>query len=125
MHTSPLPQPRSSQKQLCVGVTDNGMLFAVSSVPEIAFKRLQRLYLQLVNTVPHVAGLNPRAYRLLPANQRLDQNPAKGVLDTTLIQIYLNQLPLGRRRELIHQIGTTLERVTMDLGTVSGELDYF
>ncbi|KAJ1652748.1 mRNA cleavage and polyadenylation factor subunit [Dispira simplex] len=123
--TNPLPPPQSTQKQLCVGVTDNGMLFAVSSVPEIAFKRLQRLYLQLVNTVPHVAGLNPRAYRLLPANQRLDRNPAKGVLDATLIRNYLDQLPLARRRELIHQIGTTLERVIMDLGTLSSEIDYF
>lgn len=37
----------------------------VSPITEKTYKRLLLLYGQLVNGVQHVAGLNPRAFRLV------------------------------------------------------------
>ncbi|KAJ1927894.1 mRNA cleavage and polyadenylation factor subunit [Tieghemiomyces parasiticus] len=113
------------QKQSCLCFTETGAVYAVSTVPEKASKRLQRLYLHLVGTVPHVGGLNPRAYRLVPQAQRNNVNPSKGVVDATFLRQNLEQLPLVRRREMSHQVGTTFERVERDLAVVSQDIAYF
>ncbi|KAJ1983876.1 mRNA cleavage and polyadenylation factor subunit [Dimargaris cristalligena] len=121
----PGPQHPVTQKQLCLCGTDSGAVFAVSSVPEKTFKRLQRLYLYLTNGIPHVAGLNPRAFRLLPVGQRLTSNPAKNFVDLSLINQYLDPLPISKQREFTHRIGSTLDRVAVDVTIIPQEIGYF
>ncbi|KAJ1979968.1 mRNA cleavage and polyadenylation factor subunit, partial [Dimargaris verticillata] len=114
-----------SPKQFCLCGTATGAVFAMAPIPEKAFKRLQRLYHHLVNTMAHPAGLNPRAYRLVHSSVRLTTNPAKSVVDVSFISHYLDLIPRAKLNELTLQVGTSLERVQSDLYHLALDMDFF
>ncbi|KAJ1977518.1 mRNA cleavage and polyadenylation factor subunit [Dimargaris xerosporica] len=114
-----------SPKQFCLCGTAAGGVFAMAPIPEKAFKRLQRLYHHLVNTMAHPAGLNPRAYRLVHSSVRLTTNPAKAVVDVSFIGQYLDLIPRAKLNELTLQVGTSLERVQSDLYHLALDMDFF
>ena len=97
----------------------------VSPIPEKTFKRLSTLYGQLVNGLQHVAGLNPRAYRLIKgAKQRMASNRTKAVLDGDLIFEFAG-LSVTQQREMTKQIGTTVARIMEDLVDIDSGIDHF
>ncbi|KAM3586172.1 mRNA cleavage and polyadenylation factor subunit [Umbelopsis sp. WA50703] len=93
----------------------NGSIAMVSPITEKTYKRLLLLYGQLVNGVQHVAGLNPRAFRIMRSSkEKLASNRSRAILDGDLIFQFIN-LPLNRQQEMTKQIGTTVERIMEDL----------
>uniref|UniRef100_A0A8C3MBX0 Cleavage and polyadenylation specificity factor subunit 1 n=1 Tax=Geospiza parvula TaxID=87175 RepID=A0A8C3MBX0_GEOPR len=66
------------------------------------------------SALPHLASLNPRAFRLLQSERRLLQNAVRNVLDGELLGRYL-YLSAMERAELAKKIGTTPEIILDDL----------
>lgn len=111
---------RYSRRQFALYGSYTGSIGVVSPIPEKTFKRLNTLYGQLVNNIQHVAGLNPRAYRLIKGSkQRMASNRTKAVLDGDLIQAFAG-LAVDRQRGLTKQIGTTVPRIMEDIVEIMG-----
>ncbi|KAI8362546.1 CPSF A subunit region-domain-containing protein [Mortierella sp. GBAus27b] len=109
---------------LMIGGTLDGGLCMITPIPEKTSKRLALLSTQIINGVQHAAGLNPRAFRLLQSKDRLNYNPAKGILDGDLLFEYIN-LPANRQKEMTKQIGTGVDRVMDDLAGIAVAADHF
>ncbi|XP_050163634.1 cleavage and polyadenylation specificity factor subunit 1-like [Myiozetetes cayanensis] len=81
---------------------------------EKTYRRLLMLQNALSSALPHLAGLNPRAFRLLQAERRLLQNAVRNVLDGELLGRFL-YLSAMERGELAKKIGTTPDIILDDL----------
>ncbi|CAO3589394.1 unnamed protein product [Absidia cylindrospora] len=115
-----------SRRQFCLCGSFTGSISVVSPIPEKTFKRLGTLYGQLANSIQHVAGLNPRAYRLIKGSkQRMASNRTKAVLDGDLINAFAG-LAVDRQKEVTKQIGTTVPRIMEDIVEIMGtNIDHF
>ncbi|XP_074427899.1 LOW QUALITY PROTEIN: cleavage and polyadenylation specificity factor subunit 1, partial [Larus michahellis] len=81
---------------------------------EKTYRRLLMLQNALGTVLPHHAGLNPRAFRLLQAERRSLQNAVRNVLDGELLGRFL-YLSAMERGELAKKIGTTPDIILEDL----------
>ncbi|KAI8969822.1 CPSF A subunit region-domain-containing protein [Pilobolus umbonatus] len=114
-----------SRRHFCLCGTFSGSISVISPISEKTFKRLNTLYGQLVNNVQHIAGLNPRAYRLIKGpKQRMASNRTKAVLDGDLIFEFAG-LSLDEQNETTKQIGTTVSRIMEDLVDIESSIDHF
>ncbi|KAI9279545.1 CPSF A subunit region-domain-containing protein [Sporodiniella umbellata] len=114
-----------SRRHFCLCGTFSGSIAVISSVSEKTFKRLNTLYGHLVNNLQHVAGLNPRAFRLIKGpKQRMSTNRTKAVLDGDLIFEFAG-LSIEEQRETTKQIGTTVTRIMEDLVDIECSIDHF
>ncbi|KAI8646973.1 CPSF A subunit region-domain-containing protein [Parasitella parasitica] len=114
-----------SRRHFCLCGTFSGSISVLSPISEKTFKRLNTLYGQLVNNVQHVAGLNPRAYRLIKGpKQRMASNRTKAILDGDLIFEFAG-LSIERQKETTKQIGTTVPRIMEDLVDIEFSIDHF
>ncbi|KAG0172330.1 Cleavage and polyadenylation specificity factor subunit 1 [Apophysomyces sp. BC1034] len=110
-----ISQGEYNRRHFCLCGSFSGSISVVSPIPEKTFKRLNTLYGQLVNGLQHVAGLNPRAFRLIKGpKQRMSSNRTKAVLDGDLIFEFAG-LAVNQQREMTKQIGTTVSRIMEDL----------
>ncbi|KAH7925063.1 hypothetical protein BV22DRAFT_1119797 [Leucogyrophana mollusca] len=96
------------QAKLVSGFVD-GSLSSLTPVDEAAFKRFQLLQGQLTRNIQHIAGLNPKAYRIV-RNDAVSKPLSKGVLDGQLLGSF-ESLGMVRQNEMTRQIGT--ERTTI------------
>ncbi|KIJ63088.1 hypothetical protein HYDPIDRAFT_29778 [Hydnomerulius pinastri MD-312] len=99
------------QAKLITGSTD-GSLSALTPVDEAAFKRLSLLQGQLSRNMQHIAGLNPRAYRIV-RNDTVSKPLSKGVLDGQLLAAF-EELGISGQHEMMRQIGTERTAVLHD-----------
>jgi len=67
------------------GGTD-GSLGTVIPINSERFKKLGKLEMRLVSAIPHVAGLNPKAFRLWKPKSRILQNHQRRFVDGDLLQ---------------------------------------
>ncbi|XP_064124324.1 cleavage and polyadenylation specificity factor subunit 1 isoform X1 [Loxodonta africana] len=81
---------------------------------EKTYRRLLMLQNALTTMLPHHAGLNPRAFRMLHVDRRVLQNAVRNVLDGELLNRYL-YLSTMERGELAKKIGTTPDIILDDL----------
>lgn len=103
--------------QLLLSAAD-GSLSTLVPVRSARFKRLQLLQTQLLRSIPHVAGLNPRSNRTV--SNDLHARPLnRGILDGPLLRAF-EILPRHRQREICEPIGTTRETVLNDLVELAG-----
>ncbi|KZT50763.1 hypothetical protein CALCODRAFT_488456 [Calocera cornea HHB12733] len=100
------------EAQLIFGTSD-GSLGTISPVPEDSSKRLQLLSGQLMRSVQHFAGLNPRAFRTV-RNDHLSRPLNKGILDYTLLHAF-QELDIRRQATITKQIGTDTITVLRDI----------
>uniref|UniRef100_A0A8D0FC85 RSE1/DDB1/CPSF1 C-terminal domain-containing protein n=1 Tax=Strix occidentalis caurina TaxID=311401 RepID=A0A8D0FC85_STROC len=91
--------------------TLDGGLGLLLPMQEKTYRRLLMLQNALGSAIPHHAGLNPRAFRLLHVDRRLLQNAVRNVLDGELLNRYL-YLSAMERGELAKKIGTTPDIVS-------------
>ncbi|XP_030825702.1 cleavage and polyadenylation specificity factor subunit 1-like, partial [Camarhynchus parvulus] len=111
------PNRRSStweNKHITWFATLDGGLGLLLPMQEKTYRRLLMLQNALSSALPHLAGLNPRAFRLLQSERRLLQNAVRNVLDGELLGRYL-YLSAMERAELAKKIGTTPEIILDDL----------
>uniref|UniRef100_A0A8C1EBT3 Cleavage and polyadenylation specificity factor subunit 1 n=1 Tax=Cyprinus carpio carpio TaxID=630221 RepID=A0A8C1EBT3_CYPCA len=73
---------------------------------EKTYRRLLMLQNALTTMLPHHAGLNPKAFRMLHCDRRTLQNAVRNILDGELLNKYL-YLSTMERSELAKKIGTT------------------
>ncbi|KZO92025.1 hypothetical protein CALVIDRAFT_541365 [Calocera viscosa TUFC12733] len=100
------------EAQLIFGTSD-GSLGTISPVPDDALKRLQLLSGQLMRSVQHFAGLNPRAFRTV-RNDHLSRPLNKGILDYDLLHAF-QELDIRRQATITKQIGTDTITVLRDI----------
>lgn len=81
---------------------------------EKTYRRLLMLQNALTTMLPHHAGLNPKAFRMLHCDRLTLQNAVKNILDGELLNKYL-YLSTMERSELAKKIGTTADIILDDL----------
>ncbi|KAJ3777509.1 CPSF A subunit region-domain-containing protein [Lentinula raphanica] len=105
------------QAKLLCGAT-NGSIATITPVEESAAKRLQLLQGQLTRNVQHVAGLNPRALRIV-RNDYVSKPLSKGVLDANLL-VHFENSSTTKQIEMTKQIGTEVAVVRQDWIALAG-----
>lgn len=106
--------PGSENRQVTVFATLDGAIGYLLPMPEKTYRRLLMLQNILINYIPHIAGLNPKEYRMYKSSSKLLGNPAKGVIDGELVWLYLT-LSLSERYEIAKKIGTKVEEILEDM----------
>uniref|UniRef100_A0A3P8PM08 Cleavage and polyadenylation specificity factor subunit 1 n=1 Tax=Astatotilapia calliptera TaxID=8154 RepID=A0A3P8PM08_ASTCA len=94
--------------------TLDGGIGLLLPMQEKTYRRLLMLQNALTTMLPHHAGLNPKAFRMLHSDRRSLQNPVKNILDGELLNKYL-YLSTMERSELAKKIGTTQDIILDDL----------
>ncbi|XP_023376084.1 cleavage and polyadenylation specificity factor subunit 1 isoform X2 [Pteropus vampyrus] len=94
--------------------TLDGGIGLLLPMQEKTYRRLLMLQNALTTMLPHHAGLNPRAFRMLHVDRRTLQNAVRNVLDGELLNRYL-YLSTMERGELAKKIGTTPDIILDDL----------
>ncbi|XP_048849144.1 cleavage and polyadenylation specificity factor subunit 1 [Brienomyrus brachyistius] len=94
--------------------TLDGGIGLLLPMQEKTYRRLLMLQNALTTMLPHHAGLNPKAFRMLHTDRRTLQNPVRNILDGELLTKYL-YLSTMERSELAKKIGTTSDIILDDL----------
>nr|KAF6395736.1 cleavage and polyadenylation specific factor 1 [Molossus molossus] len=94
--------------------TLDGGIGLLLPMQEKTYRRLLMLQNALTTMLPHHAGLNPRAFRMLHVDRRTLQNAVRNILDGELLNRYL-YLSTMERSELAKKIGTTPDIILDDL----------
>lgn len=79
---------KTNRFALLFGTLD-GSIGCIAPLDEITFRRLQSLQKKLVDAVPHVAGLNPRAFRLYRSNGKAHRPGPDSIVDCELLCKYV------------------------------------
>ncbi|XP_032830400.1 cleavage and polyadenylation specificity factor subunit 1 isoform X1 [Petromyzon marinus] len=101
-------------KQVTWFASLDGGMGLLLPMAEKTYRRLLMLQNALVTLVPHLAGLNPKAFRMLHSDRRTLQNTVRNVLDGELLFKYLH-LSTMERSELAKKIGTTPDTIIEDI----------
>ncbi|XP_036411332.1 cleavage and polyadenylation specificity factor subunit 1 [Megalops cyprinoides] len=94
--------------------TLDGGIGLLLPMQEKTYRRLLMLQNALTTMLPHHAGLNPKAFRMLHTDRRTLQNAVRNILDGELLNKYL-YLSTMERSELAKKIGTTADIILDDL----------
>ncbi|XP_061353564.1 cleavage and polyadenylation specificity factor subunit 1 [Gastrolobium bilobum] len=108
---------KTNRFALLFGTLD-GSIGCIAPLDEITFRRLQSLQRKLVDAVPHVAGLNPRAFRQFRSNGKAHRPGPDSIVDCELLCHY-EMLPLEEQLEIAHQVGTTRSQILSNLSDLS------
>lgn len=92
----------------------DGAVGTVCPLPQDSYRRLLALQNLLVTAVPHVAGLNPRSWRLFRPAVAMKRRYAKSFLDANLLGRYLH-LDLGLQIQLALALRNTRDALLGDL----------
>ncbi|CAA0830754.1 Cleavage and polyadenylation specificity factor subunit 1, partial [Striga hermonthica] len=98
--------------------TLDGSIGCISPLEELTFRRLQSLQKKLVDTVPHVAGLNPRSFRHFRSNGKAHRPGPDSIVDCELLSHY-EMLPLEEQLDIAQQIGTTRMQIISNLNDLT------
>lgn len=107
--------PQTSTHQILL-TSQNGSIGLITPITEDTYRRLSALQSQLINTIEHAGGLNPRAFRAVES----DGGGGRGMVDGTLVRQWLN---LGRTRqaEIAGRVGASEWEIRGDLEVVGGD----
>uniref|UniRef100_A0A673AJE7 Cleavage and polyadenylation specificity factor subunit 1 n=1 Tax=Sphaeramia orbicularis TaxID=375764 RepID=A0A673AJE7_9TELE len=102
--------------------TLDGGMGLLLPMQEKTYRRLLMLQNALTTMLPHHAGLNPKAFRMLHSDRRSLQNAVRNILDGELLNKYL-YLSMMERSELAKKIGTTQDIVKQDILDILCDID--
>ncbi|XP_043546870.1 cleavage and polyadenylation specificity factor subunit 1 isoform X1 [Chiloscyllium plagiosum] len=94
--------------------TLDGGMGLLLPMQEKTYRRLLMLQNALITMIPHHAGLNPKAFRMLRCDRRALQNAVRNILDGELLNKFL-YLSTMERSELAKKIGTTPDMILEDV----------
>ncbi|KAK4157753.1 protein cft1 [Chaetomidium leptoderma] len=123
-------EPGTQRPHVLLLASPTGALAALRPLPESAYRRLSSLAAQLVNALPHAAGLNPRGYRMpnpdCLAAAGVDGGVGRNVVDGAVLARFA-ELGMARRVELAGRAGYGVGEVRAELEGVLGwaGLGYF
>lgn len=106
------PTPGALPPQILLLASPTGALAAVTALPETSYRRASSLVSQLINTLPHPAGLNPKAYRMPPSATQttartapgIESGVGTGIVDGAVLARW-TELASGRRGEIAGRVG--------------------
>ncbi|KAF8520929.1 CPSF A subunit region-domain-containing protein [Hysterangium stoloniferum] len=104
--------------RLLTGRSVDGSLHVLIPVEEPVYKRLQLLQGQLTRNIQHIAGLNPRAFRIV-RNEYASRPLTKGILDDGLLEMF-DDLAVTKQVEMTRQIASDRSIIVKDLTTNAG-----
>ncbi|KAL0578769.1 mRNA cleavage and polyadenylation factor subunit [Marasmius crinis-equi] len=113
----PVSDAAIPDSRLICGST-NGSLVCLTPVDEAVSKRMQLLQGQLTRNIQHVAGLNPRALRIV-RNDHVSRPLSKGILDGNLL-CHFEAQPTTVQAEMTKQIGAEVAVVLKDWLSLQG-----
>lgn len=102
----------------------DGSIGCISPVEEVVFKRLFALQTKITNGLQHIAGLNPKSWRMVKPQQKLIRNVYQNVLDGDLIFKYIH-MDYTEQKKLAKQIGTTPEQIIDNLQELAYATQFF
>ncbi|KAK1262188.1 Cleavage and polyadenylation specificity factor subunit 1 [Acorus gramineus] len=108
---------KTNRFALLFGTLD-GSIGCIAPLDEFTFRRLQTLQRKLVDSVPHVCGLNPRAFRQFRSNGKAHRPGPDNIVDCELLCQY-EMLPLEEQLEIAQQIGTTRAQILSNFSDLS------
>lgn len=111
-------------KQITWFATLDGGVGLLLPMQEKTYRRLLMLQNALTTMLPHHAGLNPKAFRMLHNDRRTLQNAVRNILDGELLNKYL-YLSTMERSELAKKIGTTADIILEDLLEIDSVTGHF
>ena len=101
--------------------SQDGSIAVVTPMVEESYRRLSALQSQLLNSLEHPCGLNPRMYRAVES----DGIGGRGMLDGNLLQRWLD-LSTQRKAEISSRAGADVWEVRNDIeGLGMAGLGYF
>lgn len=112
------------RKQLTLFSTVDGAIGYLFPIHESTYKQFQMLANEMTMALPHVAGLNPKAWRSVKQARPTIANPCRGIIDGDLINRFLT-LSTKERNELTRKIGTTTDRILADIQLIHESTMYF
>ncbi|ESK98097.1 cleavage and polyadenylation specific protein [Moniliophthora roreri MCA 2997] len=112
-----IPEAVIPESRIIYGAT-NGSLVCLTPVDEAVSKHLQLLQGQLTRNIQHVAGLNPKALRIV-RNDFVSKPLSKGILDGNLLR-HFEALPVTKQAEMTRQIGTEVPTALKDWIALDG-----
>lgn len=107
----------------CFGTLDGGIGLLLP-MTEKTYRRLHMLQTKLVECIPHIAGLNPKAFRHVIGKKRSLNNAHKNILDGELLGKFAH-LGTMERLEVTKKIGTTPSQILDDLMDVERACTHF
>lgn len=107
----------------CFGTLDGGIGLLLP-MTEKTYRRLHMLQTKLVECIPHIAGLNPKAFRHVIGKKRSLNNAHKNILDGELLSKFAH-LGTMERLEVTKKIGTTPAQILDDLMDVERACTHF
>ncbi|XP_075705549.1 cleavage and polyadenylation specificity factor subunit 1, partial [Rhinoderma darwinii] len=111
-------------KQITWFATLDGGVGMLLPMQEKTYRRLLMLQNALITQIPHHAGLNPRAFRMMHAGRRTLQNAVRNVLDGELLNRYL-YMSTNDRSDVAKKIGTTTDIILDDLLEIEKVTSHF
>jgi len=112
------------RKHITMFCTVDGAIGFLFPLDESVYHRFQMLQNELTVALPHVAGLNPKAWRSIKQARPSITNPCKLILDGDIINRFLS-LSIKERNELTKKIGTTTNRMLADIQLIQESTMYF
>lgn len=112
------------KRQVSWFCTLDGALGYVLPCAEKTFRRVQMLANVLTQSLPHAAGLNPKAFRTLRQRQRDLLNPARGIADGDLVFRFVD-LGAAQRAEVARRIGASPAELMDDLAELDRMAKHF
>ncbi|KAK4129411.1 hypothetical protein N657DRAFT_609720 [Parathielavia appendiculata] len=112
-------EPATQRPHVLLLASATGVLAALRPLPESAYRRLSSLAAQLVNSLPHAAGLNPRGYRMPSADcppAGVEAGIGRSIVDGAVLERF-TELGMARRVELAGRAGYA------GIGEVRAELE--
>ncbi|XP_061615822.1 cleavage and polyadenylation specificity factor subunit 1 [Phyllopteryx taeniolatus] len=114
MDTSSKKSLTWDNKHITWFATLDGGIGLLLPMQEKTYRRLLMLQNALNTLLPHHAGLNPKAFRMMHFERRGLQNAVRNILDGELLNKFL-YLSMMERSELAKKIGTTQDIILDDL----------
>ncbi|XP_071959341.1 cleavage and polyadenylation specificity factor subunit 1-like [Antedon mediterranea] len=114
----------SERRHVTYFATLDGAMGFLVPVSEKTYRRMLMLQNVLTTSYPHVAGLNPKAYRHIKYNEKMLINPSKNIVDGDLLW-HFNYLSVVERNELARRIGTTVDQILDDIMDVERQTTHF
>lgn len=100
------------KRHITMYATLDGHIGHLLPIPEKTYRRLLMLQNLLTSNIQHIAGLNPKAFRMVKLSKTELSNPSKNILDGDLLYKFLN-LSLSEKVEITKKIGTTTKQVNI------------
>eukprot|EP00744_Colponema_vietnamica_P008634 GILI01012311.1.p1 GENE.GILI01012311.1~~GILI01012311.1.p1 ORF type:complete len:642 (+),score=193.96 GILI01012311.1:47-1927(+) len=117
------PNKKTNKHAAFFGATD-GALGVVVPLEETVFRRLNTLHSVMVNSLPQVAGLNPRAFRAFAPWHKMRRPAKKNILDGQVLYMY-PFLSATQQRDLARMVGSQPETILQNLRDLDGSISLF